>query len=252
MDHVISLEGLFHRSKERIRDLGEVFTPEKYVEDMLDLLAKGKRGYWANEDNVFFEPCCGHGNIVLAIYKRRLDALYKKSLASYGREASFYAVANAINTLWAIDIDAKNVENCRTRVLYLTLEFLQAKLFYDNAYTLIEDHQDFFAHMLAAVKWQIFENETLSSLSDEPNAQAQLTNSGKHWYSRNGHHKMEFDLTWAKFYEECETHNLESIEFEKAYKFIESLSSKRLKFAKDFKFAESLLMPSVRYNKMSA
>src|SRR4051812_561909 len=109
MSNIVSLDNLFHRSRERIKDLGEVFTPEKYVEDMLDLFCKDKRGLWADEDVSFFEPTCGHGNFVIAIYKRRVEAIYKKALSQQIRDPALYAVANAINTLWAIDIDSKNV-----------------------------------------------------------------------------------------------------------------------------------------------
>ena len=75
MQGAIDLGKLFHRSRARIRDFGEVFTPDKYVEDMLDLLGKDCKNIWRNERYVFFEPCCGYGNIVLAIYRRRLEAL---------------------------------------------------------------------------------------------------------------------------------------------------------------------------------
>jgi len=80
MQNIISIGNLFHRSRERIRDLGEVFTPDKYVEDMLDLLGQECKNFWANENRVFFEPCCGHGNIVLAIYRRRLQAIYQQAV----------------------------------------------------------------------------------------------------------------------------------------------------------------------------
>lgn len=42
MKNLVKIEELSHRSKERIKNLGEVFTPESYVEDMLSLLAKDK------------------------------------------------------------------------------------------------------------------------------------------------------------------------------------------------------------------
>ena len=123
MDTLIDIEKLSHRNKSRIKNLGEVFTPEKYVDKMLDLLAKDKRGIWSNEEIAFFEPCAGHGNIVLPIYKRRLEGIYKKSVAKGIRDASYYAVSNALNTLWAIDIDQKNVDDCRSRVLLVTFDF---------------------------------------------------------------------------------------------------------------------------------
>ena len=166
---------LNHRSKKRIQDLGEVFTPEAYVEEMLDLLAKDKKNFWSDEDVVFFEPCCGHGNIVLPIYRRRLEAIYKKALAQgFGKtkEAPLYAVANALNTLWAIDIDEKNVENTRSRVLHESIEFLKYKLNINNNLTLISKNKEFFSHVLSALRWHIDENETLSALSSDKNAKA--------------------------------------------------------------------------------
>ena len=66
---------IHHRSKKRIRDYGEVFTPKKYVNQMLDMLDKS---VWADTNVVFFEPTCGHGNFVEAIVKKRLNAFLQK------------------------------------------------------------------------------------------------------------------------------------------------------------------------------
>ena len=57
-----------HRSRSRIRNLGEVFTPEKYVYQMLDMLDKS---VWSSDNVIFFEPTCGHGNFVVAIVQKR-------------------------------------------------------------------------------------------------------------------------------------------------------------------------------------
>ncbi len=240
--NIIEIGALPHRSRDRIRDLGEVFTPEKYVEDMLDLLSKNRRGFWSNENNIFFEPCCGHGNIVLAIYRRRLDSLYRKALPQYSKNAAFYAVANSLNTLWAIDIDSKNVNNCRTRVLVYTLSFIKSKIGYENSLDLISDYEDFFAHILSAIKWQIHENETLSSLSSEVVAKekASKTKPGKKWFNKRGHQKMEFRLTWANFFEKCEAENSIPIIFEKASAFITSLIGKKKLISNEFSFAKFL------------
>ncbi len=54
-----------YRSKERIKDFGEVFTPESCVNQMLDLIGDQKNELWSDEDISFFEPSCGHGNIVI-------------------------------------------------------------------------------------------------------------------------------------------------------------------------------------------
>jgi hypothetical protein len=243
MNTILDLEKLSHRSKSRIKDLGEVFTPESYVEDMLDLLAKNKKGIWSDEEIIFFEPCAGHGNIVLPIYKRRLEAIYKKALQQGIREAACYAVANTINTLWAIDIDRKNVENCRTRVLAATMEFLKAKLAVRCDFVLISKRQDFFAHFMAALKWHIHENETLSALTEPNNAKATagLTKAGSKWFSQNGHHRLDFDLSWAAFFESCEPSKTIPLEFERSTRFIETLLSGKNRGFEDFDFAKSVI-----------
>lgn len=245
MSNIVDLEKLFHRSKDRIRDLGEVFTPDSYVEEMLDLLAKDKRGLWSDEEISFFEPCSGHGNIVLPIYKRRLEGIYKK-VASQGlksNEAAWYAVANALNTLWAIDIDAKNVENCRSRVLSATLDFLKNKLDIKNDYSLLSKKRDFFAHVLSAIKWHIDENETLSALSEPETAKASanLTRSGGKWLSQNGHNPMNFDLTWVNFYESCEATKTVPLEFERSLRFVDGILSGKLRGLEDFEFAKAVI-----------
>lgn len=246
MSNIIDLEKLFHRSKDRIKNLGEVFTPESYVDDMLDLLAKDKRGLWSDEEISFFEPCAGHGNIVLPIYRRRLEGIYKKATAQgLGKtnEAPYYAVANALNTLWAIDIDPKNVENCRTRVLSATLDFLKEKLEIKSDAILFSKKRDFFAHVLSAIKWHIDENETLSALSNPENARASanLTKSGAKWFSQNGHQPMDFDLSWVNFYESCEASNAIPLEYERSLRFVDAILSGKLRGFEDFEFAKAVI-----------
>ncbi len=114
----------YHRSRDRIRDLGEVFTPENFVNSMLSMLSKGQKKFWEREDVLFFEPSCGHGNIVISILKKRLSALYDKAELSKIKNPELYSISNALNTLWAIDIDIKNVNHCRERVLAEFLGFI--------------------------------------------------------------------------------------------------------------------------------
>ena len=246
MSNIVDLEKLFHRSKDRIRDLGEVFTPDSYAEEMLDLLAKDKRGLWSDEEISFFEPCAGHGNIVLLIYRRRLEGIYKKATAQdLGKtnEAPYYAVANALNTLWAIDIDPKNVENCRSRVLSATVDFLKTKFEIKSDAILFSKKRDFFAHVLSAIKWHIDENETLSALSNPENAKAcaNLTKSGAKWFSQNGHQPMDFDLSWVNFYESCETSKSIPLEYERSLRFIDAVLSGKLRGFEDYEFAKAVI-----------
>lgn len=245
MQNVISIGNLFHRSRDRIRELGEVFTPDKYVEDMLDLLSKDRKNFWQNEKYVFFEPCCGHGNIVLAIYRRRLRAIYKKAMAQRLSKPYFYAVANALNTLWAIDIDTENVENCRMRVLALTLEFIEEKTGCKDRLKLVRQNKNFFSHILAAIRWHIYENETLSALSTDTEAasQAQKTKAGYTWFKKHGHQQLDFDMTWVNFFTECKRKKIVPIELKKSEKFISALSKRQKHKYIYFAFARNMLKP---------
>lgn len=238
---------LNHRSKKRIQDLGEVFTPESYVEEMLNLLAKDKKNFWSDEDIVFFEPCCGHGNIVLPIFRRRLDGIYKKAISQglgKTKEAPLYAVANALNTLWAIDIDSKNIENTRSRILHEVLEFLKERLGMNSKLVLLSKNKEFFSHVISAIKWHVDENETLSALSSEKTAKAnaRLTKAGSKWFAKNGHNELDFDLTWVSFFESCEKSKAIPLEYERSVKFIDAVVTGKIKGFEDYNFAKVVLI----------
>lgn len=246
MSNIVELSSLFHRSKDRILELGEVFTPEKFVDGMLDLLTRGKRNFWNNEDLIFFEPSCGHGNIVVPIYKRRLEAIFKKAESTGIKNPAFYAVANALNTLWAIDIDSKNTQSCQTRLLVLTLEFLKEKTRTKTDYFLIEKNREFFAHIFCALTWQIHENEALSALSNEKtaNSKARQTRIGNKWFSENGHQELDFELSWVDYYKSCLHDNLIPLDFERSQKFIDGLLNGTTRGYSEFDFAKFIINDS--------
>ncbi len=236
-----ALDAIFQRSLERVKNLGEVFTPPSSVEDMLRLLSQGRKGFWGDENHVFFEPNCGHGNIVIGIYRKRLQALYKKA-PPHSENAALYAVANAINTLWAIDIDAKNVHQCRSRVFLETLVFLQQKTGIATQHGLIKQHKNFIAHLLCAINWHIHENETLSCLSDKKTAKANAkkTRSGAKWFAEHGHRPMTFDLSWTEYYQQCEQDNLADIAYQRALRFLDQYLAGKFRKSREFQFADCL------------
>ena len=97
-------------SRQRVAERGEVFTAEREVNAMLDLVAIE----CLRPDSRFLEPACGNGNFLTAILKRKLSELrrkYKNSPYDYEKQAIV-----AIGSLYGVDIMRDNVEECRERL----------------------------------------------------------------------------------------------------------------------------------------
>ena len=98
------------KSRERVADHGEVFTAEREVNAMLDLVANE----CLRPDSRFLEPACGDGNFLAAILERKLGELrrkYKKSPRDYEKLSIV-----AIGSLYGVDILSDNVLACRDRL----------------------------------------------------------------------------------------------------------------------------------------
>lgn len=112
------------RSSQRARDLGEVFTPEKTIQEMLDLLQD------INYASKFLEPGCGNGNFLVEILKRKLEMVNRLPEASAalksGRLAEYeFKVIIALASIYGIDIDPMNIEEARARMLRMFLEIIK-------------------------------------------------------------------------------------------------------------------------------
>lgn len=97
-------------SKQRVADHGEVFTSEREVNAMLDLV----RQETERIDSRFLEPACGHGNFLTEILRRKLKIVemkYAKNKSDFER----YAVL-AVSSIYGIDILEDNVQDCRKRL----------------------------------------------------------------------------------------------------------------------------------------
>ncbi|HHF7346944.1 TPA: hypothetical protein ACPSKE_000100 [Legionella feeleii] len=249
MESIIEPHVLHHRTKERIKEFGEVFTPDSYVDDMLHLLARDPNFSWDDESLAFFEPCCGHGNIVISIFSKRLKAIFDKSLAKYSKDqAAYYSVANSINTLWAIDIDAQNIAECRSRVFIKSLEFLKEKLNLTNNKELLNRDKDYMAHLLCAISWHIHENEMLSAMENNKKScelSARKTRTSAEWLSENKHRPINFHLSWVAYFEqESVKLSLPSL-YKRAMKFIEDINGNRCK-ENIFEFASILSVNNIK------
>lgn len=97
-------------SRKRVADHGEVFTAEREVNAMCDLVANE----CLRPDSRFLEPACGDGNFLSVILRRKLSELrrkYKNSAYDYERQSIV-----AIGSLYGVDILNDNVEACRNRL----------------------------------------------------------------------------------------------------------------------------------------
>lgn len=95
------------KSKERVADHGEVFTNEREVNAMLDLIKQETERI----ESRFLEPACGEGAFLKEILRRKLEVVknrYKKSPYDYER----YAVL-ALSSIYGVDILEDNAEICR-------------------------------------------------------------------------------------------------------------------------------------------
>lgn len=98
------------RSKQRVADHGEVFTGEREVNAMLDLVKQETERI----ESRFLEPACGSGNFLTVILARKLTVVEKR----YGRsqlDFERYAVL-AVSSLYGIDILEDNASECRQRL----------------------------------------------------------------------------------------------------------------------------------------
>lgn len=98
------------KSKQRVADHGEVFTAEREVEAMCDLVKQETERI----DSRFLEPACGDGNFLTVILKRKLAIVkkkYKRSAYDWERNSLL-----ALGSLYGVDIMLDNVIACRERL----------------------------------------------------------------------------------------------------------------------------------------
>lgn len=106
------------KSRQRVADHGEVFTADREVNAMLDLV----KAETERIDSRFLEPACGNGNFLVRILERKLAVvtrLYAASSAQWELNALI-----ALSSIYGIDILEDNVRECRERLLGV---FMQAR-----------------------------------------------------------------------------------------------------------------------------
>lgn len=106
------------KSKQRVADHGEVFTPEWMVNDMLDLVKDESERI----DARVLEPACGEGAFLQEILRRKLATVQ----ARYGRndfERRHYALLALMST-YGIELLADNAQTCRSNLQRIFTDFI--------------------------------------------------------------------------------------------------------------------------------
>lgn len=103
--------GLHIKSRERVRDLGEVYTQPREVEAMLDLIPDA----FAEMDTRFLEPAAGNGNFLVAILERKIARIDE---AVHGGTPNWFefALLRCLASIYAVDISVENVREARERM----------------------------------------------------------------------------------------------------------------------------------------
>ncbi|MBI5761980.1 MAG: SAM-dependent DNA methyltransferase [Planctomycetes bacterium] len=104
------------KSRQRIIDHGEVFTPAKLVNDMLDLVSHECERI----DSRFLEPACGDGNFLAEVLRRKLINVDKKNARN--RDKWERDAVLSVCSLYGIDLLADNIVACRDRLLRVVAE----------------------------------------------------------------------------------------------------------------------------------
>jgi len=95
------------KSKERVTAHGEVFTAEREVNAMLDLV----KDETERLESRFLEPACGDGNFLIEILRRKLNRVRKGSVTETECD-----IARAVSSIYGVELLPDNTEACRQRL----------------------------------------------------------------------------------------------------------------------------------------
>lgn len=107
------------KSKKRVADHGEVFTPPWMVDAMLRLV----RDETDRIDSRFLEPACGNGNFLVRVLQRKLAAVDLK----FGKsefEKEHYALLSLM-CIYGIELLADNIAECHKNLIEIFAEYLK-------------------------------------------------------------------------------------------------------------------------------
>ena len=161
------------KSRERVREHGEVYTAEREVNAMMDLVG----GAIDTFDQTILEPACGNGNFLAPILERKIANIILRKPKS---ELEFvFNILRAVSCLYGIDIIPQNVLETQHRLHDIAM---------DEYYTLS-----------AKKKWKNYEEHIESALIFILKKNILLGDALKMINPETGH--------WLHFTKWCLSHN---------------------------------------------
>lgn len=166
MGQNINLDERLVKSYDRVRELAEVFTPHKTVQEMLDLFPQE---IWEiHPSPTFLEPSCGDGNFLVAILDRKLSVVgeaFLKGTMPAGRsvQALEFHCLEAMSSLYGVDISPENIfgdgdehpVGARERLVnHFSIWLLN----------LLEDQQELSTHVLELAQFIVDNNVILGNM----------------------------------------------------------------------------------------
>lgn len=107
------------RSRDRVRDLAEVFTHQREIDAMLDMMPDA----FAYLDVKFLEPTCGAGNFLVEILRRKLCLVTHADCVS--QEQYEHRLLRALASVYGIDISHENITEARGRMAHVLLDHFE-------------------------------------------------------------------------------------------------------------------------------
>ena len=164
------------KSRKRVADHGEVFTPEWLVDAMLDLVKDESERI----DSRFLEPACGSGNFLIRVLQCKLAAVEIKFSQS-DFERRHYALL-ALMCIYGIELLADNIAECRDNMLEILSDYLQ-----------IDESDDLYQAAYFVLSMNLVHGDALKMLASDgqPIAFAEWGYLGKGKYQRRD---FRFDI----------------------------------------------------------
>lgn len=162
------------KSRKRVADHGEVFTPPEIVEAMLDLV----KAETIRIDARFLEPACGSGNFLVPVLRRKLATVRQRYAAS-AFERNHHGLL-ALMSIYGIELLADNVAECRDALLDVFTTTLG-----------IGPESDWAAAARAVLDLNIVHGDALSMTTQEPRPQP-ITFAEWSYLGKGRYHRRDF------------------------------------------------------------